>query len=343
MGNASDERVVVPAELVGCGWDDLCVQQLIKRWPDRPFIDEESIQKAEEDGRFSLFNLELGVYLFFTDAASFMARYGMPKSAGPIVLSRAVFFGAYHQDVERFQGAVIGELDVASRFDRWTSQLGQAEWTHEIGGTIRKARWRTDAYLVDVSFSAGGDCRLVSLMPVYCPEAVVLQAEAKQRHLALPTPAQVVEAIGTPLSDPALAAAFQPVDFASKLHEASSHGEMDFSRDDGFELYASPADALALDRPINVSAGAPCLSGSRYRSDLDFKSVQWQGSLPYDITFDDGPDTVVAKVGRVADRENFDEMQGSHRWHFGNYDLHVLYSLAEDHVYRVTLLGRTKD
>lgn len=333
----------LPGDLLRRGWDDPTLQALIQDWPDRPYIDEESIEKAVEHGRMSLFNLEHGLYLFLTDAPSFMARYGIPESEGPIVLARVVCFGAYHPSVERFRGAVIGGLGVESRFDDLVKGLGRPEWTHDIHGTIRKARWCFGRYFVDVSFTINGECRLVSLTPLYSEEAVALHAEAKQRQKGLPAPAQILEALGTPLDDPALADAFRAVEFSSKLHEAISYGEMDFSHDDGFELYASPAEALALRRAIDVSPGTLCLSGARYRGDLDFKRTQWHGDLPFGITFDDGPDTVVAKVGRVADQESFDEMQGSHRWHFGNYDLHVLYSLAEDHVYRVTLLGRKKD
>ncbi|ANH67317.1 hypothetical protein [Mitsuaria sp. 7] len=332
-----------PVDHLGRGWSDPAVQRAVADWPDRPYIDRESIDKAVEDGRFSLFNLEQGIFLFFTDGPSYMARFGLAKSEGPIVISRVVLFGTYHDDVDPFQGPVLGELTTRSRLDAWADALGRAEWTHEVAGTVRKARWLADGVLVDVSFTPSGECKLVSLMPPYALEAEAMRSEARQRHGALPGPEQILVALGTPVSADAMKVAFDAVGYAGKLEEANSHGEMDFSRTDGFELYAAPAEVLNPRRAIDAPPATLCLSGARYRCDLDFKSLQWQGPLLFGITFDDGPDTVIAKVGRRPDRQSMDEMQGHHRWHLGAYDLHILYSLAEDHVSRVTLLGRKKD
>lgn len=332
-----------PADLLGRGWDDPVLQRLLSAWPDRPYIDDESIDKAVENGRLSLFNLELGVYLFFTDEPSFMARFGLGKSGGAITVCRVVLFGQYHDEVERYRGRLFAELDTSSAFHAWADVLGRPEWTHQIAGTVRKARWHHQGVVVDVSFTSTGECLLVSLTPPFSPEAAEARAESVERHGELPSPDGVLASLGLPLISPSLKDAFASVMYEARLHEASSHGEMDFSETDGFELYVAPANALQLGRKIDAPPVSLCLSGARYRHDLDFKSVQWQGPLPFGITFDDGPDTVLAKVGRPADSESRDEMEGFHRWRFPSHDLHVLYSLAEDHVYRVTLLGRARE
>lgn len=334
---------VLPLELLGRGWLDPGLQGLIATWPDRPFIDEESIEKAVVDGRLSLFDLEQGIYLFFTDAPSYMARFGVAKGEGPIVISRVVLFGSYHAHVAAYRGTTPGNVAMDARFDVWADALGRPEWIHDVAGVIRKARWLVDGAQADVSFTPSGECKLVSLTLPYAPEAQAMRAEARQRQLTLPGPDRILAALGTPISSDPVRAAFSAVDYAGKLPEASSYGEMDFSRTDGFELYAAPAECLFQERAKEASPGTLCLSGARYRCDLDFKSVQWEGPLLFGITFDDGPDTVVAKVGRAPDRQNMDEMQGHHRWRFGAFDLHILYSLAEDRVCRLTLLGRTKD
>lgn len=334
---------VQPLELLGRGWLDPGLQGVIATWPDRPYIDEESIEKAVVDGRLSLFDLERGIYLFFTDASSYMARFGVPTGEGPVVVSRVVLFGSYHAHVEAYRGTVLGKTTVGDRFGVWADALGRAEWTHEVAGVIRKARWLVDGAQVDVSFTPSGECKLVSLTLPYAPEAEAMRAEERQRQLALPGPDWILAELGAPVSSESVRAAFTAVDYADKLSEASSYGEIDFSRTDGFDFYAAPAECLVQERAKESAPGTLCLSGARYRCDLDFKSVQWQGPLLFGITFDDGPDTAVAKVGRTPDRESMDEMQGHHRWHFDAFDLHILYSLAEDRVCRMTLLGRMKD
>lgn len=168
-----------PVDHLGRGWSDPAVQRVIADWRDRPYIDGESIQKAVVDGRLSLFNLERGMFLFFTDAVSYMARFGLAKSEGPIMVSRVVFFGAYHADVDAYEGAVVGDLTMRARLDAWIDALGHAEWTHEVAGVIRKARWLVDGAQADVSFTPSGECKLVSLTLQYTPEADAMRAEAQ--------------------------------------------------------------------------------------------------------------------------------------------------------------------
>lgn len=332
-----------PRGLLGQGWDDPALQKALKAWPDREWIDQESIDKAVENGRLSLFNLDLGAYLSFTDKSSFMTRFGLPKSSGAITVCRVVLFGQYRQDVSRYEGPVLAGLDTQSPFQRWVDTLGKPEWVHIVDSAVRKARWHFDSKAVDVSFTPGGVCRLISIAPAFTQEAIATQAATRQLQAQILSPDGVIASLGLPLTDSRLLTSLQSIRYESKLDEASSYGEIDFSDDHGFQLYAAPRAVLSMNASDDVSPSALCLSGARYRRDLDFKSVQWQGPLPFGITFDDGPDTVLAKVGQSVDAEDFDEMEGFHRWRFESFDLHVLYSLAEDCVYRVTLLGRRQE
>lgn len=332
-----------PSSLLGRGWDDPVLQHALEGWPDREFIDQESIEKAVENGRLSLFNLNLGVYLSFTDNLSFMSRFGLTRSGGAITVCRVVLFGQYHKDVKRYDGPIYAGLGTRSPFVSWADALGRPEWVHSIDGAVRKARWLLGGSAVDVSFAPGGECRLVSISPAFTQEALATQASTRQLQAQILAPDGVIASLGLPLTNPRLLNSFHAAGYESKLDEASSYGEIDFSADHGFELYGAPRAVLNIAASDDVAPSTLCLSGARYRRDLDFKSVQWQGALPFGITFDDGPDTVMAKVGRAVESEDFDEMEGFHRWRFESFDLHVLYSLAEDCVYRVTLLGRKRD
>lgn len=332
-----------PLGFLGRGWDDPDLQRVLHGWADRQFIDEASIDKAVENGRLSLFNLDMGVYLSFTDVDSFMSRYGLAKTSGDITVCRVVLFGQYHIAVNRYEGPVIAGLDTRSTLQMWTDALGQPEWRHSVDGAVRKARWHSDGSVWDVSFTPGGECKQVSMAPAFTQDAIATQAAAHELQAQILTPDGVIASLGVPLTDSRLLTSLHSVGYESKLDEASSYGEIDFSADHGFELYAAPRDVLNVDASEKVPPSTLCLSGARYRRDLDFKSVQWLGALPFGITFDDGPDTVLAKVGHTAESEDFDEMEGFHRWRFESFDLHVLYSLAEDCVYRVTLLGRRRE
>lgn len=331
-----------PASLLGRGWDDPVLQQMLSTWPAREYIDDESIEKAVESGRLSLFNFDLGVYLFLTDEDSFASRYGPSKTDGAITVGRVVLFGRFHSNVQPYASAIFDGVGAQSSFQAWTDAIGEPEWVHHVTGVVRKARWQVTEGVVDVSFAVSGECLLVSITPSLSREALTARSAAQQLHAQLLSPDGVLASLGKPLKSLDLVRSFPILGYESKLGEAAGYGKMDFSDEYGFELYAAARDELRVATLFDAQPSDLCLSGARYRTDLDFKCVQWEGPLPFGITFDDGPDTVLAKLGRPADHQDFDEMDGFHRWQFPFYDLHVLYSLAEDRVYRVTLLGRRR-
>ena len=82
--------------LLGRTWEDDQVQAFIAGWEQLEWIDEEDLDKAREDRRLSLMNEKLGLYLFFTDGASYRARYGRPRSSGDLILSRIACVFDYH-------------------------------------------------------------------------------------------------------------------------------------------------------------------------------------------------------------------------------------------------------
>lgn len=323
--------------MLGCSLDDEPLGPLVRQWPAFDYIDDEDLATSRTQGRLSLFDSDHGLYLFFTDDRSYVERFGFAKTQGKLILARVTLFGDFHPDFACYSGPMPGGLSMTARFDAWEGQFGEPIDVQRINDVVRKARWKVDERFVDVSFQPAGQVRMVSFTPMLSELAIEARGEAARRHRALPAPDQLARLFGTPLAELAEMPALKTLELDQRTGEASSYGEIDFSREDGFEMYVRPGDKLD---PVLLKGPDPSairLSSVRYRCDLDFKSQPWLGALPMGLEFDDCVETVVAKVGRPPDEQHFRVMDGSQSWYFTTLELHVLHSLAEDHVQRVTL------
>jgi hypothetical protein len=320
------------AGLLGHSLESPEVQRLVSGWEQLEWIDEEDLLNARTDGRLSLINRDLGLYLFFTTAERYALRYGIPRSSGWLVLTRAVFLVDFGHGFNSNPGPLPLGLKPTEPFESIVQRVGRPVRDWYSGGRICKGRWLIDDMDVDISFGRGG-IKLVSVTPKR-------QApHTKPPAWSPPSPSEFVELFGSPLSSlrrmPELAA----LNLGQHSDEIGTYGEADFSAEHGLELYFKHGAEIDRNLYPGPESSEPCLSGLRYRVDLDFSSSGYRGPLPMDLDFDDPMPVVMEKVGAPPDKEALDENDGYQRWHLARTDLHVLYSLLEDRIYRVTLLA----
>jgi len=308
------------------------VQAVVNGWEQLEWVDEEDLEAARIDGRLSLMNHEVGLYLFFTTADRYTRRYGKPQGEDSLVLARIVFLLNFGRGFSPFSGPLPLGLAPAEHCESIMQRVSRPVRSWSVGGRVCKARWQPDNLDVDVSFSAQG-IKLVSVTPA--PRT----AGDHTPSMPLPTPAEFVDLFGMPLSSLRRRPELKGLNLGARVAEIGTYGEADFSAEYGLELYFKPGGEI--DRGIypGPQTNEPCLSGLRYRVDLDFSSTGYKGGLPKGLDFGDPVEVATAKVEVPPDKESFDEHDGYQRWHLARTDFHVLYSLMEDRIYRVTLLA----
>jgi hypothetical protein len=317
---------------MGHAYESSEIQSLVRDWEQLEWVDEEDIDAAHVDGRLSLMNRDLGLYLFFTTADRYTPRYGPPQAEGSLVLARIVFLLHFGRGFSPFSGPLPLGLSPAEHCKSIAQHANRPvrEWL--TGGRVCKARWQTDHLEVDVSFNTQG-IKLVSATPA------LRTPGGNTPLMPLPTPAEFVDLFGMPLSSLRHRPELKDLQLGSRVAEINTYGEADFSAEHGIELYFKPGGEIDRSIYSGPQTKEPCLSGLRYRVDLDFQSTGYKGSLPKGLDFDDPVEVAAAKVDMPPDQESFDEHEGYQRWHLARTDLHVLYSLMEDRIYRVTLLA----
>lgn len=317
--------------LLGHAWERARVQALVEGWEQRAWIDDEALAQARADHRLSLIDRDRGIYLFFTDAESHAARYGEPSSRGSLVLSRVSLLLRIGSPWTPYAGALPLGLRADDRTGDVLQRLGPPADLWRAGPEVSKARWSTPEAEVDVGFERGtGRLRLVTMArPASAPASAV----------AVPSPDHLARQFGRPLSALAADPGFAPFALGSKAREIATYGEADCSRELGIELYFKPGAEIADAVPGAPRSAAPCLSGVRYRADLDFQSSGYTGPLPWGLRMSDTMDAAMAKAGTRPFKEALDGDDGYQLWRTALCDVHVLYSFLEDRIYRVTLLA----
>ena len=320
--------------LLGRTWEDDQVQAFIAGWEQLEWIDEEDLDKAREDRRLSLMNEKLGLYLFFTDGASYRARYGRPRSSGDLILSRIACVFDYHPNWTPYNGELPLGLGAADTAATTISRLGEPARAWMAGPTLSKARWLTPEAIIDVSFvKATGGLKLVGLTPIPI-------ASASPPQLSLPTPGYLANLFGQSLAtlqrDPQL----QVFDLGDKEAEIHRYREVDYSAELGMELYFKPGVEMVDAWPGAPRNGEFCLSGARYRADMDFQSNGYTGPLPWGLDMEDTIDVVMHKAGLAPFKQAIDDRDGYQRWRTDVGDVQVLYRFLEDRIFWVSLLAR---
>jgi len=80
-----------------------------------------------------------------------------------------------------------------------------------------------------------------------------------------------------------------------------------------------------------VFAGATCYAAR----ELD--SREWRGPLPFDLTFHDTQEEVLAKVPAKPFEHKDQDLSGQVDWRFEHFDLSVVYSNIENRVLRLSV------
>ncbi|MFM9924881.1 hypothetical protein VLK31_17950 [Variovorax sp. H27-G14] len=318
--------------LLGHAWESAPVQALIEGWKQLEWLDQEALKKARTDHRLSLMNPALGLYLFFTDAESYEARYGQPCSRGSLILSRVSLMVNFNLQWSPYAGVLPLSLRADDMAGDVLQQLGSPAEMWRVGLKVAKARWSLERAEVDASFETGtGRLRLVTMTP---PRVQPVLAAA------VPSPEQFARQFGRPLAELQGEAQFDIFSLGRKAREIAEYGEADYSDQLGIELYFKPGAEMSDFIPTAARSSQPCLSGVRYRADLDFQSSGYAGALPWGLQMSDTLHVVAAKAAVQPLKEVLDDDDGYQLWRTDLCDVHVLHSFLEDRIYRVTLLAR---
>jgi hypothetical protein len=151
----------------------------------------------------------------------------------------------------------------------------------------------------------------------------------------VPSVESLIALFGSPLDDPALKQALEPLGLKNRIDEIRDSGEGDFSNPYGLIVNFSAPQSRKARNADNM-----LLSSITFLREREFGGRGWPGVLPCGLNFDDSPEMAAGKLGRPPDiQDDDDDFSGTATWNEAEFTLYIFYSSMENRILRVGLVA----
>ena len=111
----------------------------------------------------------------------------------------------------------------------------------------------------------------------------------------------------------------------------------------GLTLYYRDASDGGGGHKESLIAGSKVFEGFRLNRAADMYSRGFEQKLPYGLEFHHTPEQVIEKIGRKPDWHSMGDDTAALKWNFEHSSLHVLLSLIDNQLYRVSCFAHHTD
>lgn len=282
------------------------------------------------------------VALIYENAANYSRLFGpdsgqWPSDDGNFVLKQIAFYAPSVQGYRGFEGPLPFGLTFGSTEQENRRKLGHP-WATRTVHELRCDMWLTQGWQVNASYLGdGGGLGILHVRRWHQFDRQALGLEAPRFDRGAVDVATLRMMLGHAGDDARLAAALEPLGWDASLVDLSSCDEVpDYIRRGGVTLYFDPIQPVRVKRGHASTASVSAFSGFRLNRTGDMNSQGFAGVLPFGIKFCDTPQQAVDRVGTQPDRQVSGHDVGAYIWNFSDYRLHVMFSLIDYQVYRIS-------
>ena len=325
-------------ELIGAPSTSAAVESVLQQLGtvSRPEFDEDEPDQLYDWILVRRQGIELG---FACPAYLAGAAQALWRSQG-LILSQITFYSDSRQGVSPYNGQLPHQLTWSDTRDQVRHKLQSFEATRH---SYLTDRWDTGPYRLVVAYKPANtpgagfvDSVHLKLLAQPLSELPRIQPQVLAN--------QWIDLFGLPRSGTALAQALRPLDLAGHIQQAQDEQdaqderEMDFLPECGLMLYFEHASKLRKQMP-NVQRSALVLGGVKFHRARDLGARQYSGELPFGLSFEDSPQTLLKKIAVTPDKHDDSANTGRALWHLQQCSLQVLYSNIDNHLFRIMLMA----
>lgn len=298
----------------------------------RPLLDED---EPEQHFDWVLVRRK-GIELGFVDAAYFAGKIGPLWLSDGLILSQITFYGNATDGVTAYDGELPHGLKFADTRSAARKKLAAHESTRH---SWIADRWDVDNYRFVVAYKTGIDEQRRAIESVHIKLKIAPLAERDREQPSLAV-GRWLELFGHTADDPRLGNALAPLDVAQRVEDEEDAREVNFISECGVTLYFEEARRLRKLTTNARSRGKQLVFGAvKFHRARDMEARQYTGELPFALTFDDSPETLITKLNRPPVVQDDSKTTGRALWHFDTCSLHVLYSNIDNHLIRIMLMA----
>lgn len=296
------------------------------RWSGIVDLPQVKIDHLDPDGPVVevqdwLLSSRAGIEFGFEDEASWRGLDPFHFGRGPMLLTQIYFYGG-REGIAPYSGPLPCGVQTTDDRDTVRARLARFE---SVRRSYVRDTWDLSEFRMTVSYAEDGariDFVLCAMRPVPRPPPDNAGSDEMP-----PSIESIIQALGKHWFDPVFRRVFVPLGFDKQLDRVLQGKSAELRRHAGLELGFAKAP------------GSTVLSHVVFYRDRELEARGWRGTLPMGIRFDDGPETVLARVGRSPDEGSDTEFSGFILWHFPDFSLHVYYSTVDNLVLRVRILA----
>lgn len=272
--------------------------------------DDEPVLSAED----WLINRQLGIELGFEARAHLLGEDDFDPYKEPMLLSQMYFYGE-HDEVKPYHGRMPFNIGLNDTRDAVRVKLAAYESTRR---SYLRDTWEMPECRLTVSYVDNG-ARIGFVLCLMRPP--IMPADQDDAAL-VPTIDQIRRVMGKPLADPEVRLTFAPLRLDQTLQEDETGSVASFTRHMGIELRFRYVDG----------GREQVLANALFYREHEAEGARWPGQLPKGLSFDDSPEQMMQKIGRLPDHLLDEEFEGYATWHFVEYSLQVKYSTMENYI-----------
>ncbi len=254
-----------------------------------------------------------GIEFGFQDRAHFeAASIGERGEDGPLILTSVAFYGE-HDGVQPFSGRLPWGLELSDSRHRVHEKLAGLEVSPRVH---RRDVWEAGDRRVIVEHTRGDTVAnvLVRLPSQPWPND-------GPAPLSRPTPDQLRAMFGMRWHEEGMRRWLFPLGLDRCGKDISIHRYADLGRHHGLELYFFRDPARAEDSPIKDKGAV--FGGAKFSGRRVYDASEWQGELPFGLSFRTAYPDILAVVGRAPDVESDEDLGGFAVWNFKDHTMHI--------------------
>jgi hypothetical protein len=274
-----------------------------------------------------------GIELGFVDAVFF--RAGPPdgrRGKGVGLLMHQAYFYNDAGDISRFSGKLPFDLEWSDNRESARRKLAAFE---SVRRSYIKDCWKLPQFHLTLQYKDGNG----ALLSILCQLPLEPWPEDGRIQPAVRAPAWL-SMFGLTVTSPGLIEALQPLNLAEIIKHCDDTHEIDLRFECGVQIVFTKLANLHIKDKAALTPGTALVLGAvTFLRSRHIDAREWMGGLPFDLTFEDTPLTIANKVGRPPDKRNDDDIAGFAFWRLGEFDLHIQYSIVENHLTEVTMMA----
>lgn len=276
-------------------------------------------------------NSSLGIEFGFEEASSWLG-YEDETDVGVIemILTQIYFYGE-HPGVKPYHGDLPHNLDIS---DSRSTVGAKLAWMEKNKRSFIRDTWELENYRITVNYvedysKIGFILCLLRKPPLPPYEPLIL---------SFPPIDEIVGLLGKDLNDTVFNKIILPGRILKNLEDDGAGGRIaNFCDTHGFEFTFSKK--LPSNKFIAKHRNNYFLTELVFFRDREQGARGWEGPLPFGISFDDSPDSLIEKVNQQPDELDYDEFKGNMIWHLDIYTLHIFFSTIENLILQVRILA----